>query len=155
LLSSPKPRRSAGVASLSALEEAQPFFRQTTDPIREQIVPFARRTQPTFEELRRTSTALSDATPALRRGFGELNKLANALAHDPAGPAEGYLFWAAWLGHDTNAMYTLQDADGSFRRLIPMQSCQTAQLAEGTAELFPPLKTLLQATRVPLSADIC
>lgn len=138
-----------------ALEASQPFFAETAAPIRDQIVPFTRRTQPTFALLRRTAAKLAETTPPLRGGLGELNRLFNALAFDPAGPREGYLFWGAWLAHNTNAQFTLQDADGPLLRVIPMQSCQTAQLAEGVAFTFDFLRTLLQATRIPTSAQIC
>ena len=137
-----------------ALESAQPFFRKTVGPIRDQIVPFTRRTRGTFATLRRTATKLSAATPPLRGGLGELNGLLNALAYDPAGPDESYLFWASWLGHDANAMFTIQDADGPLRRVLPMQSCETAFLAEGVAASFPFLQTLIEATRIPRSVDI-
>ena len=138
-----------------ALEDAQPFFEQTVGPIRDQIVPFTRRTQETFAALRRTSGKLSDATPPLGRSLTDLNRLFNALSFDPAGPEEGYLFWASWLGHNTNQLFTIQDADGPIRRAIVMQSCETAQLGEGVAQSFPFLKTLIEITRIPRSVDIC
>jgi phospholipid/cholesterol/gamma-HCH transport system substrate-binding protein len=145
----------SAVALKPALESAQPFFRETTAPIRDQIVPFTRQTQPTFVELRKTGGKLSKAAPVLRGAVAELNRLLNAVAFNPAGPEESNLFWASWLGHNTNALFTLQDADGPVRRVIAMQSCETAIQAEGVAVSIPFLQTLIDATRIPDSADIC
>ncbi len=43
--------------------DASRFFRDTEEPIREQITPFARQTQEPFEELRKTTTKLNETTP--------------------------------------------------------------------------------------------
>ena len=90
-------------------------------PIREQITPFAQDTQGTFEELRKTTTKLNDATPTIVGGLSELNKLFNALAFNPDGHEEGFLFWANWLGHNANETFTFQDANGPVLRAIVMQ----------------------------------
>ena len=139
-----------------ALEDTYPFFRDTEEPIREQITPFARQTQEPFEELRKTTTKLNDATPTVVKGLEELNRLFNALGHNPDGPQEGYLFWANWLGHNANQTFTLQDASGPVLRAIGFNSCQTASLALGTANAgFPSLLTLIQATRIPTAVEAC
>lgn len=138
-----------------ALEDVQPFFRQTLDPIRDQITPFARQTQPAFANLRRTTVQLDDTTPVLVDTLDELNTLFNVVGFNPPGDEEGYLFWAQWLGHNTNQLFNLQDGNGPLRRALVMQSCQTGTLAEGTALSFPNLLTLIQGTRIPRSGDIC
>jgi phospholipid/cholesterol/gamma-HCH transport system substrate-binding protein len=138
-----------------ALEETYPFFRDTTDPIRQQITPFARQTQDTFAELRKTTTKLNDATPTVVHSLDELNSLFNAVGYNPPGAEEGNLFWAAWLGHDANQTFNIQDASGPVLRAVAMQSCQTSSLAEGVAASFPSLRTLIQATRIPPAAQIC
>lgn len=141
-----------------ALEESYPFFRDTEEPIREQITPFAQDTQGTFEELRKTTTKLNDATPTIVGGLSELNKLFNALAFNPDGNEEGFLFWANWLGHNANETFTFQDANGPVLRAIGFNSCQTASLALGTATLnggFPSLLTLIESSRIPSAVAAC
>lgn len=145
----------AAQALKPALEETEPFFRKTVRPIREQITPFARQVQAPFAALRRTSGELNTTTPVLTKTLGEVNNLFNAVGYNPPGPEEGYLFWASWLGHDTNQLFTIQDANGPVRRALVMQSCQTAKLAEGTALGFPFLQTIIEATRIPRAIDIC
>ncbi len=139
-----------------ALEDSYPFFRDTDEPIREQITPFAQDTQGTFAELRKTTTKLNDATPVVTGGLSELNKLFNALAFNPQGNEEGYLFWANWLGHNANQTFTFQDASGPVLRAVAFNSCRTASLALGTvaAGPFPSLLTLIQATRIPSPQSI-
>ncbi|MDX6587326.1 MAG: phospholipid/cholesterol/gamma-HCH transport system substrate-binding protein [Solirubrobacterales bacterium] len=138
-----------------ALQETYPFFRDTEEPIREQITPFARNTQDTFEELRKTTTKLSDATPTVVGGLSELNRVFNSLGYNPPGAEEGYLFWANWLGHNAQQTSNIQDANGALIRAIAFNSCQTASLALGTAGSFPSLKTLIEATRIPSAAATC
>jgi len=138
-----------------ALEETYPFFRDTEEPIREQITPFARKTQEPFEELRKTTTKLNDTTPVLVEGLGELNDLFDAVGYNPPGAEEGHLFWASWLGHNANQTFNIQDASGPILRALVFNSCQTSNLASGTAESFETLKTLIDATRIPEPGDIC
>jgi phospholipid/cholesterol/gamma-HCH transport system substrate-binding protein len=140
-----------------ALRATRPFFRKTTGPIRNQIRPFTRQIQPPIRSLAKTADALSSASPKLTHSLGGLNKLFNALAFDPSGSEEGYLFYLAWLNHDTNGLFSLQDANGPLRRGMVLQSCQTATNAEfltsDPAHAF--LKTVQQLTNVPKSTDIC
>jgi phospholipid/cholesterol/gamma-HCH transport system substrate-binding protein len=138
-----------------ALKASRPFFRKTKGPIRNQIRPFTRQVRAPIHDLADTSDALRKATPALTGAVGDLNDLLNAIAYDPPGPKEGYLFYLAWLNHDTNNLFQLQDAHGPLRRGIVLQSCNTAQLAEALAATRPFLRTLQQLTRVPESSTIC
>lgn len=138
-----------------ALEDTYPFFRDTEEPIRKQITPFAKDTQDTFEELRKTTTELNETTPVLVGGLKELNTVFNALGYNPPGAEEGYLFWANWLGHNANQTFNIQDASGPVLRAIAFNSCQTANLAIGTAQFVPSLLTLIEATRIPQAAEIC
>jgi hypothetical protein len=36
---------------------------------------------------------------------------------------EGYLYWAAWLGHNGNSVFSNQDANGLYRRIYFTASC--------------------------------
>ncbi len=48
--------------------------------------------------------------------FTELNQLVNALAYNPSGSGESYLFYLSWLNHNTNAGFLTQDGLGPIRR---------------------------------------
>ena len=52
-----------------------------------------------------------------------LNTLFNALAYNPPGAEEGYLFWAAWGDHAGATMFGAQDAHGPIRRGVVLITC--------------------------------
>ena len=62
------------------------------------------------------SAPLAKTTKGLAGSFSELNRLFNAFAYNPPGPEEGYLFWLAWLNHNTNGALQFQDAKGPLAR---------------------------------------
>ena len=138
-----------------ALRETRPFFERTIGPIADQIRPFTRDTQTPLRHAAQGAEPRARTAAGLRGGLGELNRLLNALAFNPAGAEEGYLFWLSWLNHNANNLFYTQDANGPLRRGIVLQSCQTATLAEGLAASRPFLRTLQQLTNVPSSATIC
>jgi phospholipid/cholesterol/gamma-HCH transport system substrate-binding protein len=137
-----------------ALREVRPFLRQTVEPIRDQIRPFTRQVRAPIKTTVDTAKALSDNTPPLTRSLGDLNRLFNSLAYNPPGQEEGYLFYLAWLNHNTNNMFQFQDAGTPLRRGLVLQSCSTAALAEGFASSRPYIRTLQELTRVPVSGSI-
>jgi phospholipid/cholesterol/gamma-HCH transport system substrate-binding protein len=138
-----------------AQRETQPFLRDTVAPLRDQIRPFTRRTQTVLKHVKQGAKPLGETTKGLARSFGDLSRLFNALAYNPAGAEEGYLFWLAWLNHNTNNLFLTQDAQGPLRRGLVLQTCSTAILAEGLASARPFLRTLQQVSNVPPSTTIC
>jgi phospholipid/cholesterol/gamma-HCH transport system substrate-binding protein len=139
-----------------ALRQVRPLFRNTVAPIRDQIRPFARDAQKPLKQIKRLGKPLENTSVELSKSFRELNKFFNALAYNPPGSAdEGYLFWASWLNHDTNALFFTQDAGGPLRHGLVLLSCATANAA-ATAVLFTDLAlaTLAQLSRVPTSDEI-
>lgn len=138
-----------------AQQELQPFFTRTTGSIKNQIRPFARRVQPTVKTLKSAATPLADSSDSLAGGLNELNQLANALAYNPPGPDEGYLFYLSWINHNTNSMFANQDAAGPMRRALIMLSCQASILADGVTATRPALLTSRELTRIPSTNDIC
>jgi phospholipid/cholesterol/gamma-HCH transport system substrate-binding protein len=137
-----------------ALREVRPLFERTTPAIRDQIRPFTRAAQTPVRHLTQAAKPLETTTKGLRTTFVEFQALGNALGYNPPGSAEeGYLFWLAWLNHNTNALFYSQDAMGPMLRTVVMFGCQTAGLAEGVAAPRPFLRTLQQMTNVPNSAD--
>jgi phospholipid/cholesterol/gamma-HCH transport system substrate-binding protein len=145
----------AAEAFAPAQEDLQTFLRDTVDPIREQIRPFTVQVRKPVRHLKQASGPLGTTSQNLAHGLADLNGLFNALAYNPPGGEEGYAFWAGWLNHNTNNVFLTQDANGPLRRGIVIQSCQTAQLAEGFAETRPFIRTLQQLTNVPESTVIC
>jgi phospholipid/cholesterol/gamma-HCH transport system substrate-binding protein len=138
-----------------ALRQVRPLFRETTDPIQHQIRPFSRAAQSPLKHINQASKPLASTTTSLSKGFNDLNLLLNALAYNPPGAAdEGYLFWASWLNHNTNAVFFTQDAGGPLRHGLVQLSCNTAGLAEALAISDPFLKTLSDLSRVPLQSQI-
>jgi phospholipid/cholesterol/gamma-HCH transport system substrate-binding protein len=139
-----------------ALRKVRPFLANTTAPIRDQIRPFTRQVRDPIHNLRLASKSLGDGTPGLNSGFTRLNQGLNALAFNPDGPEEGFLFYVPWLNHNTNSMFTLQDAHGPLRRGLVMTSCNTSRLAENTALPFNNyLRMVAQLTGFPTVSEIC
>jgi len=137
-----------------ALEATRPFFRKTVEPIKTQIRPFSRRVQKPFRHLKQAADPLDDTATGLKGSFKDLNLLFNALAFNPQGAQEGYLFWLAWLNHNLNAVSFVQDANGPVSRGLVMLSCATSVLAEQVATQSAAVKTLLELGRVPTTAEI-
>jgi phospholipid/cholesterol/gamma-HCH transport system substrate-binding protein len=132
-----------------ALEAARPFFRQTAGPIKDQIRPFTRSVQKPFRHLEQAAGPLDDASTSLESGLTELNDVFNALAFNPEGSQEGYLFWLAWLNHNLNALSFVQDANGPIPRGVVLLTCATSGLASNVAGRDLTYETLLDVNRVP------
>ncbi|HVE69398.1 MAG TPA: MlaD family protein [Solirubrobacteraceae bacterium] len=101
----------------------QPFAREAAPLLRNQIRPFVRAARPLVRDLRAPGRQLADATPDLTRSFVVLNKLFDLFSYNPGGREgpekdgreEGYLFWIAWVTHQTNYVFSSSDAHGSYR----------------------------------------
>jgi phospholipid/cholesterol/gamma-HCH transport system substrate-binding protein len=135
---------------------AQRLARDTVGPIQNQIRPFTRQTQPVLRHLGQGAGPLGKTVKSTSRTFGDLNRLFNAWAYNPAGAAEeGYLFWTAWLNHNANNTALLEDAHGPLPRGLIMQSCNTAIRAEELALTRPFIWTLQRLTQAPRASVIC
>jgi phospholipid/cholesterol/gamma-HCH transport system substrate-binding protein len=156
LTSAPALRRLTPAARTlgPALEASRPFFRETTAPIKEQIRPFTRRVQKPFEHLKQAANPLDQASASLKGGLTELNQLFNALAFNPEGAQEGYLFWLAWLNHNLNAISFVQDAIGPIPRGLVQISCQGSVLAQQVASQDQTYESLLEVNRVPTPDEL-
>jgi phospholipid/cholesterol/gamma-HCH transport system substrate-binding protein len=138
-----------------ALQETRPFLRRTLRPVRDQIRPFTRKVQTPVRHLRQLSGKLANTTPPLSAAFRSINHLFNALAYNPPGSQEGYLFWVPWLNHNTNSLFRGQDAHGPVRMGSIVLGCRTAQLADLILPGTPFLKTLFDLNQLPTTAEIC
>ena len=107
-----------------ALREVRPLFRNTVGPIRNQIRPFARDVQRPLRQVKQLGKPLANTSTELDR---ELRRAQPVLQRARLQPArlgdEGYLFWASWLNHNTNALFFTQDAGGPLRHGLVLLSC--------------------------------
>jgi phospholipid/cholesterol/gamma-HCH transport system substrate-binding protein len=141
-------------ATGAALRALRPFFQQTAGPIENQIRPFTTQVASPVTHLAQISQGLGTATPGLKTGFTDLNLGLNALAFNPPGSDEGFLFYVPWLNHNLQANYLLQDAYGPLRRGILLISCSTAFTADGTLLAEPYLRLLYQLTGASRAKNI-
>lgn len=138
-----------------ALKETRPFFRRTEPAIREQIRPFTGQVAQTVTDLKRAAGPLAQSSAGLDKGLSELNQILNALAYNPGGTPEGYLFYLSWLNHNINAGALTQDGLGPLARGLFMYTCFTSQLADNVTATRPALKTAREITRLPTTDEIC
>jgi phospholipid/cholesterol/gamma-HCH transport system substrate-binding protein len=139
-----------------ALRETRSFFERTYEPVREQIRPFTREVRAPVEHLGAAAKPLEETSRGLRSSFSNLNYLFDTLAYNPPGSAdEGYLFWASWLNHNLNGLFTIEDAHGPMRRAMVLMSCATSGFAEGVTRDRPLLLTIQQLTRIPSFEQTC
>lgn len=124
----------------------------TTPVIKSQIRPFVRSARAPVRDLNVAAGELAEATPKLTVVGKKINRLGNMAAYNPNGaePAgtpnrdEGYLFWAAWLGHNSGSVFQVQDAHGVDRRIYLTLGCDEALTLLGSSPLAPAVTGLGQ-----------
>jgi phospholipid/cholesterol/gamma-HCH transport system substrate-binding protein len=110
-----------------------PFAREATPIVRTKIRPFVRAARPLVRDLKPAAQGLSKALPEVNRDANVLNHFVNMLGYnsngreapDKAGRDEGYLFWLAWLTHQTANLQSIQDANGPMRPIFLSGTCAT------------------------------
>jgi len=147
--------RPAARALGPSLRATRPFLADTTPVIRDQLRPFARDVLPVVRELRPAAADLAVITPRLTTSFDVINELLDALAYNPSGPEEGYLFWTAWANHAGASVFNLQDAHGPIRRGQVLASCGSLQVLESIRKVNPVLGTLADLLRAPQRTAVC
>jgi phospholipid/cholesterol/gamma-HCH transport system substrate-binding protein len=138
-----------------ALKALRPFFRKTEPAVRTQLRPFTQKVDTMIGDLRRASKPLRDSSNQLKGGFTELNQLVNALAYNPSGSQEGYLFYLSWFNHNFNAGFLTQDGLGPTLRGLFTYTCFTSRLADSLVATRPGLATARDLSRLPNSNEIC
>jgi len=127
-------------APFSKLDEANaavlPFVEEAAPILQKQVRPFARAAQPFQRDFGAASANLAQANPDLTDSFRGLNRLFNIGAYNPGGSEgisegcekagactreerarnEGGLYWLAWIGQNTNSLFSTADALGPIRR---------------------------------------
>ena len=125
---------------------------KTTPVIKSEIRPFVRTARAPVRDLGKASSRLAKATPKLTVVAKKINRLGNMAAYNPNGAEppdtprrdEGYLYWAAWLGHNSNSVFQVQDAHGVDRRIYLTIGCDEAMSLLGASPLAPAVTGLQQ-----------
>ena len=111
-----------------------------TPVIKNRIRPLVRAARPDLPPLNVAAKRYAKASPKLTTLTKEINRLGNMAAYNPHGAEgcpggqcspqpsgkprdEGYLYWAAWLGHNGDSVFSSQDANGLYRRIYLSASC--------------------------------
>jgi phospholipid/cholesterol/gamma-HCH transport system substrate-binding protein len=127
-----------------ANEAVRPFAKEATPQLRKSIRPFVREARPLVRDLKPVSTQASKAAPDLTQDFVRFNHFLNLLGYNPGGKEgpdkadrqEGYLFWLAWLNHSATALFSMSDANGTFRPVTIAAPCATlAQVLQAQPSL--------------------
>ena len=139
--------------NLPELNSSTTELAETVTPvIRDEIRPFVRAAREPVDDIRGASRRLVRTAPDLRSVLGNLNQFVNRAAYNPrgqealgtAGRDEGYLFWLAWLGHNSASVFKTQDANGLWRRIYFTASCgELLNIITGGSANFPPLRQAL------------
>jgi phospholipid/cholesterol/gamma-HCH transport system substrate-binding protein len=113
-----------------------PFVKEAAPILKNQVRPFARAAQPFQKNLGGAAKNLREANPDLSTAFRELNRLFDIGAYNPGGTEsisdgcekagacsvkersrnEGGLYWLAWVGQNTDSLFSTADALGPIRR---------------------------------------
>ena len=88
----------------------------SANPTLAELRPFLRESRPVSRHIASATRRLARVGPDLRSSFTVLDRVANALAYNPPGSEEGYLFWTAWFFHNVNSVFSSEDAHGAVTR---------------------------------------
>jgi hypothetical protein len=149
-----------------AFDELRPFARNldelnsatrelavnATPVLRDEIRPFVRAARKPVPDLRKAADRFSNAAPRLTTVTRKLNRLANMAALNPkgaepagtAGRDEGYLYWAGWLGHNGDTVFSAGDGNGFYRRIYFTVGCdQLIEIVRGESAQEQTIKELI------------
>ena len=138
----------------------RPLAREAEPLLRTRIRPLVRDARPLVRDLRPAAFDLARSTPELRRTFAVLNNFLNMAAFNPrgregpdvAGREEGFLFWIAWVSHQSANLFATADANGPFRPSLVSGSCQTFR---GLVTDQPELEFLMNLTPIITNPALC
>jgi phospholipid/cholesterol/gamma-HCH transport system substrate-binding protein len=150
--------------NLPQLNSSTTELAQTVTPvIRDEIRPFVRAAREPVDDIRSAANRLSKTAPNLRSVFGSLNRLVNMAAYNPRGREdlaaadrdEGYLYWLAWLGHNSASVFKTEDGNGLWRRIYFTASCgEILNIVQGGSTHFPPLEQAVRGIVTGIPATL-
>jgi len=135
-----------------------------TPVLEDEIRPFVRAARPSVDDLDRAAGEYSAAAPRLTTVAKKVNKLGNMAAYNPNGAEaagtpnrdEGYLYWAAWLGHNGNTVFSTGDGNGFYRRIYFTAGCdQLANIVKSEAGVINPILQIVTGFTDPVLAQLC
>jgi phospholipid/cholesterol/gamma-HCH transport system substrate-binding protein len=135
-----------------------------TPVLRDEIRPFVRAARKPVDDLDRAAGEYSAAAPRLSVVTDKVNRLANMASHNPNGaePAgaphrdEGYLYWAAWLGHNGNTVFSAGDGNGFYRRIYFTLGCdQLLNLVSNGTGSLNPVNQIVTGFSTPVRDLLC
>jgi phospholipid/cholesterol/gamma-HCH transport system substrate-binding protein len=137
----------------------------TTPVLQNEIRPFVRQARKPVDDLSTAATEYSAAAPRLTTITNKLNRLVNMAAHNPHGAEpegtpgrdEGYLYWAAWLGHNGDTVFSAGDGNGLYRRIYFTAGCdQITNIIKGVNPgTTNPLAELVTGLTTPVLGQLC
>ena len=134
-----------------------------TPALQNEVRPFIRELRTHVPDLRKSAERFGKATPDLTRVGSKLNRLFNMAAFNPRGAEplsapnrnEGYLYWVAWLGHNSASIFSAGDGNGFYRRIYLTMGCEQATSLLGAATLEAALLRQLSNVTLPLLNTVC
>ena len=141
----------------TTLADLQPFFKQTTPVIANQLRPFSEKAQPTARVLGPATEKLAKSTPGLTRLATELNNILNELAYKSKN-SQSYLFYVPWANHDTNSALSSQDGVSPLQQNLLLYTCGTLQFMQNFIKdpaQNPTLSTLINLLNLPNYKRVC
>ncbi len=134
-----------------------------TPVLENEIRPFVRAARKPVPDLRKAADRFSAATPRLTTVAGKINRLANMAANNPkgaepagtAGRDEGYLYWAAWLGHNGNTVFSSGDGNGFYRRIYFTVGCDQLANIISSSGAPDPIKEIVTGFNLPVRTLLC
>ncbi len=119
------PAANAALTTLAGPNANTCGSRSSCSIVRGQIRPFVVAARPLVRNLRPAAVNLAKATPNITSVFTVLNHLFNMLGYYPTGNGQhGYLWWLAWLQHNSRTLFSVQNGDGDFRPLLLEADCR-------------------------------
>jgi phospholipid/cholesterol/gamma-HCH transport system substrate-binding protein len=149
------------VRALGRSQEAlRPLAQEHTPTVERRIRPFVRELRPLVRDLRPASADLSATAPDLTRTLSVVNRFFNMAAYNPDGREdpgkrerqEGFLFWLAWLPHQSANIFSTADAHGPLRPSLVAGSCQTLRTM---AKDRPETEFALNLTPILTNPELC
>lgn len=119
----------------------------SANPTLAELRPFLRESQPVSRHIASATRRLARLAPDLRSSFAVLDRVANALAYNPPGSEEGYLFWTAWFFHNVNSVFSSEDAHGAVARGLFVAPGGASPPGSGRQRRLTPIQQFLTGRR--------